>query len=120
MNQQAVKQIISLVKNLKYCDGLLISLHGANPDSYFSFTRKNSFFQVIDNIKRAVDANIRVATNTVLTKFNFKEILDVIKLAKSLGVFSVAFSRHYGAHLPGVELSKEEFRYAFNLINKLK
>jgi len=110
---------IKLFQSCHHCDGLLISLHGYDAKSYFSHVNTDAFDRVVANIKKSIQSGIRVAINTVLNKYNFQHIKEIVQLGKSLGVFSIAFSRYCGQNLNGFELSKAEFRAAFHQITQI-
>ncbi|MBD3337886.1 MAG: radical SAM protein [Candidatus Lokiarchaeota archaeon] len=112
-------KVISLISECNNCDGVLISLHGHDRQSYFEFVKTDRFDGVVSNIQKSVAAGIRVATNTVLTKKNVQSIHRIIELGKSLDVFSIAFSRYYGNNLADCELSPVEFRNIFHYILNL-
>lgn len=112
--------VISLFADCKYLDGLLISLHGSDPDSYRAFVVTDSFDIVIRNIQRATQAGLRVGTNTILLKSNVDQIEDIARLSFSLGAQSAAFSRYYGHSIPSLELSELELHNAIHRIAQLR
>jgi len=112
-------EMLNLFTSCEHCDGLLISLHGYDTESYYSFVKTEAFDRVVAHIKKSVKAGLKVALNTVLTKYNYQKIENMVKLGKSLGVFSIAFSRYCGQNLSQFELSIEEFQVAFKQIMQL-
>lgn len=112
-------ETLKIFKSCRHCDGLLISLHGYDAKSYFSFVKNDAFDRVILNIKKSVKSGIQVAINTVLNKYNYKKIEKIVKLGKSFGAFSIAFSRYCGQNLNEFELSVEEFQTVFYKIIQL-
>jgi len=109
-------EMLNLFKSCQHCDGLLISLHGYDAESYYSFVKTEAFDRIVANIEKSVKAGLKVALNTVLNKYNYQKIEKIVKLGKSLGVFSIAFSRYCGQNLNEFELSKQEFLTVFHQI----
>jgi len=112
-------RIINILKKCQNCDGLLVSLQGYDANSYQAYVGIDAFERVISNIKKSIEAGLRIATNTVLTKYIHEKIEAIVSLTKKMGVFSVAFSRFCGCNLAGIELSENEFQAAFDLICQL-
>jgi radical SAM protein with 4Fe4S-binding SPASM domain len=112
-------EMLNLFKSCQHCDGLLISLHGYDTESYYSFVKTEAFDRVVANIEKSVKAGLKVALNTVLNKYNYQKIEKIVKLGKSLGVFSIAFSRYCGQNSSQFELSVKEFQVAFEQIIQL-
>jgi radical SAM protein with 4Fe4S-binding SPASM domain len=91
--------------------GLLISLHGCDVDSHEAFSSVcGSFQETVENIRRAVDAGLVVATSTVLTRYNVLRLEEIVDFALSLGAQHAVFNRYLGASLPSVEPTMEELR----------
>lgn len=92
---------------------LLASLHGAQAASHEAFTATpGSFDETVANIRRAVDAGVRVNTSTVVTRQNHAEMAEVIALSQALGAGQAVFNRYIGGALPGVEPSPDELKLA--------
>ncbi len=104
----------------EHLEGILVSLHGHDKTSHERFVRCNTFDVVTDNIQRAVDAGIRVGTNTILLNSTVAHIQEIVRQSTSLGVASVAFSRYYGRALPQLELSPDEFHDALAKVAALR
>lgn len=117
---QNPQALIALFKSCTNLDGLLISVHGKDASSHEAFTRTKSFIETVENIRLAALAGLRVGTNTVLTRANYKDIEEIVALALSLGVSSVAFSRYYGKPIPLTELTEKELKATIEKIVALK
>lgn len=92
---------------------ILVSLHGAQASSHEAFTATpGSFDETVVNIRRAVDAGVRVSTSTVITRRNHAETAEVIALSQALGGSQAVFNRYIGRVLPGVEPSSDELKTA--------
>ena len=72
---------------------IVVSLDGANPETYKEIRGVNLFHKVVNSIKMLTDAGFRVFINCVVTKVNLHEIEEMIKLAKSLNVRAIRFIR---------------------------
>jgi len=116
-NWRNVDEILDVFGNCKNLDGLLISLHGKSAESFRRFVVSDAFEKVIENIRKAVERGIRVGSNTILLKSNHRDVSNIINLAISLGVSSVAFSRYYGKPIKGLQLSDGEFENALGVVN---
>lgn len=98
--------------------GLLVSLHGANPTTHELFSRvPGSFYQALNNIRKTLDAGLRVAISTVLTRQSISQIEMVVELAQTLGVAHVAFNRYLGQPLAEIEPDPQEL---FNGIGRIE
>jgi radical SAM protein with 4Fe4S-binding SPASM domain len=112
-------EIIQLFAGCNNLDGLLISLHGKDAESYRAFVVTDSFNEVIQNIRRAAESGVRVGTNTILLRSNKDTIEETTQLSFSLGAASAAFSRYYGQAIPELELTEVELREAMTQIERL-
>ena len=100
--------------------GLLVSLHGARPESHEAFSGVHgSFDETITNIRLAVENGITVALSTIITHQSWSELEAVVELGQRLGVQHVAFNRYLGPPLPGVEPTMEEMCEAVRCIESL-
>ncbi len=89
------ERIINFLHNITENKGLLVSIHGSTSDIHEAFTCVNgSFAETIQNIKRAVDAGINVATSTIITRSNYRLVTDIIALTAELGVGRAFFARY--------------------------
>lgn len=100
--------------------GLLISLHGARPESHEAFSGvAGSFAETVANIRLAVEHNIPVALSTILTRESCAEIEQVVALGHILGVQHVAFNRYLGANNDRIAPSLVQTRAAVRQIEAL-
>ena len=112
--------VIDFLSEQPYLECILVSIHGARALSHETFTATpGSFEETIANIRRAVDAGLRVASSTVITRQNFFEMEDIYTLMSSLGVERVTINRYIGPPLPEIEPDKTELFTAINAIEKL-
>ncbi len=110
-------KIISLMQNLPQEKGLLISVHGHNPSIHESFTRVNdSFAETIQNIRRAVDAGINVATSTIITSSNYRLISDIIALTSELGIGRAFFARYLPVQSEAIASTDDQLKEAIHTI----
>ena len=113
-------EIIRLLHGCNNLDGVLISLHGKDNASHQQFVGCDSFEQTIQSIRESVRAGLRINTNTVLTRANFRTVEEIAQSLLDLGVGFVAFSRYYGASCPITALSEAEFLDAVQAVHTLK
>jgi radical SAM protein with 4Fe4S-binding SPASM domain len=105
--------IVDVLRRCRNLDGILVSLHGHTASAFKAFTGGDHLWTVVANVQRASDAGITVNTNTILTHQNIDHMAAVVELATGSGAQVVAFSRYYGAPVPGVtDLSADQFRSA--------
>jgi radical SAM protein with 4Fe4S-binding SPASM domain len=94
---QDPEHIIELLANTSLCNGLLISLHGANAEAHDAFSGVNgSFEETVATIQRSAAAGLRVHTNTVLTRLNSAQIEEMVAFSQSLGAKRAVFNRPIG------------------------
>jgi radical SAM protein with 4Fe4S-binding SPASM domain len=116
-DRQKIIQVLLACHNL---DGVLVSLHGKDNASHRQFVECNSFERTVQSIKEATQVGLRVDTNTILTRVNFRDIEAIVQLSLGLGSSSVAFNRYYGAPLTITTLSDAELSGAIGSIHTLK
>lgn len=96
------ENILKLSNIFEDCDFVQISLDGLE-EKYKLQRQSNSFNQVIENIKKLVANQINVRLNMTITHFNIDDMVNVYKLASTLGVTAISFSPVYplrkGKHL---------------------
>jgi len=73
------------LRKIKDLDILSVSLDGPE-DVHDAQRMKGSFARVVEGIKAAKGAGVKVWTNTVLTSLNLGRVDEVVALAESLGV----------------------------------
>jgi radical SAM protein with 4Fe4S-binding SPASM domain len=101
-------------------DGVLISLHGKDAVSHQAFVGIDSFDRVTTTIRLAAQAGLAVNTNTVLTRYNYRDIPAIVTLSRDLGARSAAFSRYYGPPTDVTELPESEFRLAVAAAHRIQ
>jgi radical SAM protein with 4Fe4S-binding SPASM domain len=69
------------------CLFVQISLDGSNPKTHNSFRGANAFQKTVQGIKNAVAEGLDVGISTTVTKFNIKEVPQILDLAEKLGVY---------------------------------
>lgn len=105
-NPQVVIDLLTSVPQFK---GFLISLHGPNVCSHEGFTHTpGSFEDTCKNIERAVLAGLSVHTSTVLTRYNWNRLQEIVSLAQTLGAKRAVFNRYLGP--PVSEIEPEEWQ----------
>ncbi len=102
------------LEDLKKLDSLAISLDG-RPEHHDIFRGKGSGEKALKGIMKAVEAGIRVHSNTVLHKHNLDDVDYMLGLAKKNGFkaeFNLIISNIFGDGAPASELkpTNEDFR----------
>jgi AdoMet-dependent heme synthase len=110
-------EVLSLLQRSPTCAGLLISLHGATAQSHEAFTNApGSFAETCATIQHATRAGLRVATNTVMTRYAVDEVAQVIHLSQSLGATSAIFNRYIGRPWPDLAPAPADLARALSAI----
>ena len=112
--------VINLLNGCTNLKGILISLHGNDPDTYAKFTGVNTYDKVIKNIRLACSAGLRVATNTLLLSTTFNKIPEIANLALSAGAANCSFGRYYGPVLQDLSLSDMQLKQALTQISNMR
>jgi radical SAM protein with 4Fe4S-binding SPASM domain len=109
----------SLLRN-PMLENLLISLHGPDEPSHERFTGvAGSFDDALSTIVQATESGLKVTTSTVITRYNWNRVEEMMQFALSKGVDHVAFNRYIGLPLPKLEASPEQNIHAFRQIERL-
>lgn len=112
--------LVALCAGTRQLSGLLISLHGATAAQHEAFSGvPGSFDETLANVRRALDAGVRVALSTVITRHNWHDLAAVVDLARRLGCQHVAFNRYLGEPNPALEPADEQNRAAAEEIERL-
>lgn len=110
--------LIRLLRTTPQCGGLLVSLHGSTAASHDAFTNvADSFATTIANVQRAVEAGLSTTTSTVITRYNYAEIGDIVRLSRELGAHHAVFNRYLGLPLPNIEPTEEQLQLAIQTID---
>lgn len=77
----------------KYFSEIIVSIDGADAATHNRIRGLNSFDQILKGIQTAVSLpdHGQVSIRSVVQKSNFRQIKEIVKLAKSLGVNRVSF-----------------------------
>jgi radical SAM protein with 4Fe4S-binding SPASM domain len=111
---------IELLRRCTHLKGILVSLHGADEESFRAYTGVNGFECVLENVGNASAAGLHVATNTLLLTTTAKRISEIVTLALSSGASTVSFGRFYGPPIDGLSLSPADVRAALVEIAQLR
>jgi len=118
---EAPETILTILKQCRSLDGILVSFHGHSAESYKAFTGQKKFDSVLFNIHLTASAGISVNTNTILTHKNIDNLPELVDLLMQAGASVVAFSRHYGAPIPGLtDISPAQYVAAIDQIMALR
>lgn len=89
------ERLVSFLSSLSRFRGLLISLHGALPETHETFSGvSGSFQETVANIARAARAGLSVSTSTVITHQNVPELEAIAALSHELGADDTVFNRY--------------------------
>lgn len=90
-------------------ESLLISLHGPDERSHEAFTGvPGSFGGAVSAILRAAEVQLKAATSTVITRYNWNHIDETVQFVLSRGAHHAAFNRYIGPSLPDLEATPEQ------------
>lgn len=119
-NWSHAETIINLLNGCTNLKGILISLHGNDPNTYAKFTGVNAYEKVIKNIRLACSAGLRVATNTLLLSTTVNKIPEIANQALSVGVANCSFGRYYGPVLQDLSPSDMQLKQALTQISNMR
>lgn len=114
------RMLVQRLRGWPQLSGLLISLHGARPESHEMFSRvAGSFAETVANIRLAIAEGIPVALSTIITRSSWQELEAVAELGQRLGVQHVAFNRYLGAPDDDLEPTQAQMRHAVRTIETM-
>jgi radical SAM protein with 4Fe4S-binding SPASM domain len=113
--------LVSLLRATPQCTGLLVSLHGATTASHDAFTGvPGSFDESCANIQLAVAAGIHVTTSTVISAWNWHELLEVVALSRTLGADHAVFNRYLGSGVTEAEPAPSQLCMAIETLERVR
>lgn len=96
---------------------ILVSLHGPDPESHEGFTGvTGSFIEACNTIRHAVDHDLPVCVNCIITTLNSDRINDMVQISRKLGSQSITFSRFVCAENNRLNPSKKQLIAAIGKI----
>lgn len=81
-----VKQLLELKKI-----GIATSLDGSCPEIHDKLRGKGAFEKAVAGIKKLVDAGYILTAETVVTRFNIKDLIKTAEFARSIGIRTLSF-----------------------------
>lgn len=102
-----------------------VPVHGLENEHDFLAGKKGSFCIAFDSIKKYVQAGFDVRCIPVLTKVNYAQMYDVIKLAKQVGMESIFVDRYEDGGVGSIQSSElkpslDQFRTALGQMIKAR
>lgn len=97
VNQTLLTNGLLLEKRAKeiypYFKEIIVSIDGANPDTHNTIRGIKSFDQILKgiNLLRNLPGTKEISIRSVIQKKNFRELLQMVELAKSLNVNRISF-----------------------------
>lgn len=70
---------------------LIVSLDGANPQSYVQYRQGGDFHKVINTIRTAVEAGLHVELQTLILSSTENDMKEIRRIARDLGVTKLTF-----------------------------
>ncbi|MFW6009325.1 MAG: radical SAM protein [Nanoarchaeota archaeon] len=98
-NGRMFKSLEFTKKTLLFIDFIIIALHSDKESIHDKITqRKNSFKETIDGIKNLISLNANIGIKIVISKYNYKDLKNILILLKSLKVnyVNIAFPHANG------------------------
>jgi len=107
------RQLLEFLRDIPQFQGMLVSLHGASPDTHEVFTGiRGSFQETTANIRLAVEAGLMVNTNTVITSHNYDQVEQIVDFVHTLGVSTAIIARYIGKPVPEIEVTPKQLKQA--------
>ncbi|MGL5723607.1 radical SAM protein [Cetobacterium sp.] len=86
-------EVYNDIEDIKF----LIALHGANPSTHDKITeRRGSFEETSQSIVKIIENNKMVIIKVVISKWNIKELADIVKVVSKLGAKYICFAFPHG------------------------
>jgi len=82
------KQLDDVIQNV---DELIVSLDGGTAATYAAIRGVDGFDLVLDGMRAASAAGVRVTTRTTVQRANYHELAQIIEAAKAAGAVSISF-----------------------------
>ncbi len=113
------------VSELKKLYSIFVSLDGSTAEIHEKLRGKGSFDRTIDGIKNLLKYNESVSTYTTVTRDNYKDTGNIVRLGKSLGLESVKFNEllplgNAALHLNNLTLSNYQRREVTKDVKELR
>lgn len=114
------KRVFALLQPMTSTMTLLVSLHGPDAPSHEAFSSvRGSFAEAAANIRWAAEAGLRVSTSTVLTRYNWNRVEEMVAFVRSLGADHAVFNRYIGRPLPLLEATPAQMAQAVQRVEVL-
>ena len=118
---QRPARTVCLLREMPGCQGLLVSLHGATAEAHEAFSGvPGSFAETLGSVRLALEAGLPVSLSCVITRWSWRQVGEMLNLARRLGVESVVFNRYLGPSLPGLGVSSGQLRAAVAQVAALR
>lgn len=82
------KQLDDVVAHV---DELVVSLDAGTPETYDAIRGVDAFDLVLDGMRAAASAGVRVTTRTTVQRANFREMPQIVEAARAAGAASISF-----------------------------
>lgn len=82
-------------KLLKYrnrIDDIMVSIDGSKSQIHEQLRGKGSFEKMINGVRKLINAGLNVSAYTTVVKYNFRDIEEIIRLCKKLGIKHIKFN----------------------------
>jgi radical SAM protein with 4Fe4S-binding SPASM domain len=113
------EHLLEFLKQFPQFQGLLVSLHGASAGTHEAFSGvKGSFREAVANVRTAVEAGLAVNTSTVVTKYNYNEIGQILEFVFAIGVSAATIGRHVGKDIAGIKAAPMQLKQAVERVKQ--
>src|SRR4051794_15457842 len=72
-------------------DELTVSLDGATPETYRAIRGVDALSVILEGMRQIADAGVPITTRTTVQRGNFREMPDIVRIAKEAGASKVSF-----------------------------
>jgi len=86
--------------------GFVVAIHGSNLDIHNEITRCDSFEQTVQGIKNLISLKANVATNTVISRYNMKDLPAIAEFLIGIGIKKIKLT--YPHILGNARINAEE------------
>jgi radical SAM protein with 4Fe4S-binding SPASM domain len=111
--------LLETLSGCRHFKGFVFALHGSEACVHEEFTGLSDFSGILSNIRKSVSCGLPVYTSSVLGSFNWKEPINILKLAMEIGSKRHHFARYIGPFRGNVSLYREDIALLMQTIDNI-
>lgn len=113
------------ISELEKLFSIVVSLDGSSAETHEALRGKGTFERTLEGIRQLLQCNGHVSTYTTVTRDNYRDIENIVKLGEGLGLEAVKFNEllplgNAAQHLTRLTLSNPQRREATQTVRNLR